>query len=223
MIEHNSLLEIRTMEGNAPSAEEGDRNSLTESTFQKAQGGCAQSMGELTERYHRWLCALAERELCPDLRVKIGISDLVQDTKLLALQAIHGFRGKSEREFRGLLRQILINRARSLARSYRSTHKRDIDREAGNDPKGFATDPQHNIIVDPGITPSHSAMVREDIERLLHLISSLPAEYREVVIQRSLQENSLEDIARHMNKSADAVRKMWVRAVLLLKDRLRDR
>lgn len=211
------------MGSDARSANESDRRSLTETTFQKARSGCAQSLGELTERYHRWLYALAARELGPDLRSKIGISDLVQDTKMLAHQAMPGFRGTSEREFREMLRQILINRARTLARSFRNTGKRDIDREADHEQRPCGTGSRHVGIADPRVTPSHSAMIREDIERILNLVATLPDQYREIVIQRSLQEVPLEQIARKMNKSADAVRKMWVRAILLLKDRWSDR
>ena len=82
----------------------------------------------IVAKYEPYLRMLARTQMRRAYQAKIGASDMVQQAMLQAVQGLDGFRGKTEAEFRGWLRQIL---ARHLCHLDRDLHrdKRDIRRE----------------------------------------------------------------------------------------------
>jgi RNA polymerase sigma-70 factor (ECF subfamily) len=58
--------------------------------------------------------------------------------------------------------------------------------------------------------------------RLAKLLERLPADYREVIVLRSLEELPYEEVASRMGRSAGAVRVLWVRALARLRDEAKD-
>ena len=69
--------------------------------------------------------------------------------------------------------------------------------------------------------------VREQAVLLADALEDLPADYREVIVLRHLQELSFSEVARRMGRSEDSVKKTWARAlaarrplVLILEDLL---
>ena len=61
------------------------------------------------ERCREYLRLLARLQLDPRLHSKLDASDVVQQTLLSAYENRGQFRGKTEAEFLGWLRQILVN------------------------------------------------------------------------------------------------------------------
>jgi RNA polymerase sigma-70 factor (ECF subfamily) len=106
-----------------------------EQLIEAARGGSREALGFLLERYRPYLLAIAQSELRPDLRVKVAPSDLVQGVFLSAQTGFADFRGQTEGELQGWLRVILLNNLANIARSYRATDERQIDREIPADAK----------------------------------------------------------------------------------------
>jgi RNA polymerase sigma-70 factor (ECF subfamily) len=93
-------------------------------------------------------------------------------------------------------------------RSFRATHKRDINREQALD-AGMAA-----LFVSGGDdTPSASVVAREERERLQAALERLPADQNQVLVLRTWQQLPFEEIGTLMNRSPDAARKLWARAV----------
>ena len=88
-----------------------------------------QDPGGLLERYRQYLLMIANEVIGPELRAKLGASDLVQDTFLEAQRRLDGFRGRTGAELRAWLREILECRLANLRRSYLTTEKRRHVRE----------------------------------------------------------------------------------------------
>jgi RNA polymerase sigma-70 factor (ECF subfamily) len=161
---------------------------------------------------------VAERELDAQLRAKGGASDLVQDTFLEAQRDFARFQGTTEEELLAWLRQILRYNLSNFARHYRGTDKRDADREVALSP-GDSSDPGPPLAADTP-TPSRQVMLDEQNQQLLQAIGRLPPDYARVLTLRYLEERSFEEIAVLMQRSDNAVRKLWSRAVALLETEL---
>jgi RNA polymerase sigma-70 factor (ECF subfamily) len=61
---------------------------------------------------------------------------------------------------------------------------------------------------------------REQAVLLADALGRLPADYREVIILRQLEGLSFPEVARHMNRSQDSVKKLWVRGLARLRGAL---
>lgn len=165
-------------------------------------------LGGVLNEERPYLMAIAKQELGDDLRAKGGASDLVQEAFLEAARDAGQFTGKSRFEFRGWLRQILLHNILNFRRRYRSTTKRNAEREVSSDLSEMVAS---NPARDP--TPSRVAMREELVAAVRGAIMALPSDYRAVIELRSLQRLPFEDVALRMDRSADAVRKLWCRAI----------
>src|SRR5437867_1969708 len=83
--------------------------SAIELLLRNARQGQADALGQLLKTYQNYLTILATTQLDSKLRRRMNPSDLVQETLLAAHRDFQKFRGCSEREFLGWLRQVLIH------------------------------------------------------------------------------------------------------------------
>jgi RNA polymerase sigma-70 factor (ECF subfamily) len=177
-----------------------------------ARAGSREALGKLFEACRPYLLVVAGRQLDPDLHAKGGASDLVQETFLEAQRDFARFVGTSEAELLAWLRQILLNNMGNFSRRYRDTDKRAVSREvslAGDD----SANPSGPGVPDPQATPSSKAIEREQAESLHRALQRLPDDYRQVIIYRYLEGRSFDEIGQLMQRSAEAARKLWSRAM----------
>ncbi len=189
------------------------------SILSKAQAGSNEAIGQALDRCRRYLLEVARQALGPALRAKGGASDLVQETFLEAHRQFQRFDGISEAQLRAWLRCLLMHKAAQLGRRFRGTRKRQLSREI---PLGSA-----DAVVRPSQiagrapTPSVQIIADEQLDRLNRAIARLPADYQQVMTLRYQQHLSFEDVGRRMERSADAARMLWARALERLKSELR--
>ena len=199
---------------------DGTRSSDSRFAQQLAAARCGSNddVGELVASFRGYLLAIAGVGLDSALRVKVAPSDLVQETLLQAQQHFGQFRGESSRELLAWLREILPNRLRHARRMYRGSPKRRITLE-----RPLPTQEQNGQIprvTDPRPTPRTATSRMEESHRLREAIDRLPADYRSAVLFRSWDDLSFEEVGRRMNRSAEAARKLWSRAIQLLHSHL---
>jgi RNA polymerase sigma-70 factor (ECF subfamily) len=173
-------------------------------------GSSADARGKLLERYRDYLLLVAERELEPGLRPKIGASDLVQLTLLDAERGLSQFRGQTEQELRAWLRRILRNQAGQAVRHYVAA-KRDVRIERSLTTLGEESPGVHS----PGgsQTPSRQLAAAEEAHSLAAALLRLPEHYRQVIELRNMERKPFDAIGALMDRSPEAARKLWVRAV----------
>jgi RNA polymerase sigma-70 factor (ECF subfamily) len=174
-----------------------------------ARAGSAEALGEALQACRGYLLLIAEKELDEDLRAKGGASDLVQETFVKAHRHFAHFQGGTE-ELRAWLRRILLNHLADFRALYRETCKRQAAREVplqGDSSQGAAAVP------DLGPSPSGQAMAHEEADEVRRLLDQLPEDYRTILRLRYQEERSFEEISRVMNRSENAVRKLWARAL----------
>ena len=174
-----------------------------------ARAGSAEALGRLLETLRPYLLLVANEELPAWLRGKVGASDLVQETCLQAQGHFDRFRDDGEAELLAWLRRILLNNVATLQRRY-SADKRQVAREVPLAECG--ADGLLDLPL-PGPSPSSFAAARERDAALLRALERLPEEYRQVVHWRSYGRLPFDEVGRRMGRSAEAARKLWVRAI----------
>jgi len=187
-------------------------------TFAAARRGSPEALGELLELCRRYLLQIASAQLDSALQTKFGASDLVQETFLEAQRVFDRFQGDSPVELRAWLRAILLNKIADGDRHFRGTAKRQVGREV--DLHANSGQPMEPTAAVP--TPSMVMMQGERAVALTAALQRLPADYRQVIIWRQIEDLSFEEIATRFDRSVDAVRKLWWRAIQQLQQALGD-
>src|SRR5262245_3183055 len=184
-----------------------------------ARAGSREALGKALEATRQYLLSIARQELDPDLRAKNSPSDLVQETFVEAQRDFAHFRGDTEGEWLAWLRQLLLHRVGKLRRRYRDTQKRRLAREVPLGGDSSSDGPAGGLAANM-LSPSSQAMEHEQDQALQAALGRLPDDYRRVIALRYQEDLSFEEIGRLLQRSPDAARKLWARAVERLHEEL---
>ncbi len=178
--------------------------------------------GGMLDGCRQYLLLIANEVIGTELQAKLGASDLVQDTLLEAHRHLGAYRGRSGAEMRAWLRKILECRLANIRRSYRATEKRAVSREVAVESLLDRSGAGGDILASRSPSPSNHA-VRSELTRALdRAMTRLPEHYRTAVAWRHQEQLSWEEIGRRMGCTADAARKVWGRAIQLLRRELAE-
>ncbi|MCI0464778.1 MAG: sigma-70 family RNA polymerase sigma factor [Gemmataceae bacterium] len=194
-----------------------------EELLRRARAGSGPARGQLLERYRPYLLLLARLQIGRRLQGKVDAADLVQDTFLDAHRHFARFRGRTEAEVLSWLRQILASHLANLVRHYLGTRRRDVrlERELAGELEDSSRLLDQGLVAKQS-SPSERAAHREQAVLLADALAQLPETYREVLILRHLEELSFPEVARRMNRTLEAVKKLWARALAYLRSSLGD-
>jgi RNA polymerase sigma-70 factor (ECF subfamily) len=189
--------------------------------FADLQMGHGEALVSLLQIYRPYLLATAQARLEDRLKPKAGASDLVQEA---IAEAHDGWQRLEQKpatvdEFRGWLRTLLLERFKALRRRYYRAQSRSLRRERPLD------DGQSKALIDSlSASKSDSPSANFDrqllSERLEEALRRLPAPYRKVIMWRNRDNRRFADIGDRMNRSPDAARMLWARAIRRLKREL---
>ena len=186
----------------------GDRS---QRLLEAAEARQPQAMGACLDLFREYLLAVARDELPAALQPKVNPSDVVQDTFLEACRLYDQFQGNQPEEYRAWLRGILLNKLRDLHKRYFVAQCRTVRREQ---PPGGAVDPWAGPALAAATpTPSSALSRSEEVERLHRAMARLPDEYRLVLEWRNWQSLPFAEVGRRLNRSEDAARMLFTRAV----------
>jgi RNA polymerase sigma-70 factor (ECF subfamily) len=180
--------------------------------MEDARQGSNEALGQVLEKCRLYLLAIARGELGADLQAKGSASDIVQETFLEAQRDFRKFSGRSEGELQRWLRQMLLHNVGAFSRRYRDTSKRDLSREVTTGP-GTRSSIPWDIMADGAPSPSSIAIEQERVAELQRALAQLSDDHRRVIRLRYEEQRSFEEIGQEMNRSAEAVRKLWARAM----------
>ena len=176
----------------------------------------------IVAQYEPYLRMLARTQLRKAYQAKIGASDMVQQAMLQAVQGLDGFRGSTEAEFRGWLRQIL---ARHLCHLDRDMHrdKRDVRREQSMEQKLAQSSMRlEGLLAGEGPTPSQNVAFGENVLKVADAIERLPESQREAIRLHYLEGMKLSEVAGQLEKSTGAVAGLLHRGMKTLRNQLDD-
>jgi RNA polymerase sigma-70 factor, ECF subfamily len=178
--------------------------------------------GELG-RFRPYLLMLARMQFEEVLQAKLDASDVVQQTLLEAHLSLAQFRGQSDAEMAGWLRQILARNLSDELRKFRRG-KRDIQREVSLQAALAESTMRLErwLAIEEG-SPSDRAMANEQLLRLAEAILQLPEDQRRAVELHKLQGHSSAVVAERMGKTEVAVAGLLRRGLKKLRELMRER
>lgn len=178
-----------------------------------AKDGDVIAHNEICRQVQGRLDQMANQHLDAKLRRKLNPSDIVQATLTRMVQGFDDFRGSSSAEFYGWLNAILKNEVNSTRRDFQR-QRRDVRREI-EPPSAVVRDQRANDEM-----PDQRLQAQEKMARFREVIDRLSPDQAQVIQLRSIQELPFEEVARQMDRSVNAVSKLWGRALISLQQEL---
>ncbi len=184
----------------------------------QARAGSSEALGRLLEEARQYLLLIANEELPADLRAKVGASDLVQETFLRAQEHLPQFHGSTPEELFVWLRRILLNHLANCTRHYRGTAKRQVARELALTATPLAQ--LRDVLASEVDSPSAQLAAGEETDEIDRALAQLPEHCRQTIHWRNRDGLTFVAIGQRLGRSEEAVRKLWVRAIVQLQDLL---
>lgn len=183
----------------------------------RARAGDTSAVGKLLDSYRNYLALMARVQIGNRLQARADASDVVQDTLFAACTRFTQFRGDSEAELVAWLRRILASKVADLVRRHTAS-QRDIRLEQQVE-RHLHRSSQDLAQLVPAETGSPSRIVarREQVVLLADALHELPSDYREVLILRHLEGMPFAEVAKRMDRTLDAVKSLWTRALAKLR------
>jgi RNA polymerase sigma-70 factor (ECF subfamily) len=174
---------------------------------QAAQGGDPAAFEELVEEYRSRLEGLIGSRLGSHLRANVELEDVLQDTLLRAYRSIGTFTWTKDDSFFLWLSGIAEHVIRSVAQRQQKKGGHIL----------LKRDPTASDV------SAATAMRRDErFERLRQSLTSLSDDHRQVIELARIEGLRIKDIAKRMERSPDAVKKLLARALRQLKAQFGD-
>lgn len=187
------------------------------SLISDARGGDSISIGLLLQHYRNYLRVLASTQIDRRIQRRVSPSDVVQETMLRAHKHFRQFRGTTDKELAGWLRQILFHSLAKFVEQHVLASRRDVRREVTLDhlrePLEHSSIQLVELLPDLSKRPPVVVQEQEEASVLADRLQQLPEDYRDVLVLRNLQSLPFDEVAAHMGRSTGATRMLWLRAV----------
>lgn len=192
-------------------------NDNTQYLVALAKNGDESALNRLCRVYGPRVLWLVRIGMGKELRSKLESVDLVQDVLVSTLKNLRNFTYKNEGDFIRWISRITENRLRENLNRLHAV-KRDIRREVRLDSHSPTLEDSFDAAMEPidATTPSAIVSKREDLERLAKAIDTLKPEYRRIIVLTKIEGLSYKEIGNKLDKSADAVRMLFYRAMAAL-------
>lgn len=177
----------------------------------RAKAGDNDALGRLYGIYEKRLNQEIRIKLGKKLRGRLETQDLMQSVWKDVLSDMGDFRYKGSDSFFRWLRSCIIRKIQDKGR-YFNAEKRNIDRE------NFIplTDQKFPDKIQPKAkdpSPSRAAATEEELERLMGYLDKIPNGQRQALVLHMKEKKEFEEVAKIMNRSIGAVRKLYNRGI----------
>jgi RNA polymerase sigma-70 factor (ECF subfamily) len=180
----------------------------------KARAGDREAVEELFTRHRPYLRRLVEVRLDLQLRPRVDASDVVQEAQLEAARRLECYLQEPALPFHLWLRQLTYERLLMLRRFHLGAARRSLVREVALPERSAVLFARQLLAA--GSTPSQRLDREELASRVRRAVAKLPAIDREVLVMRTFEELSYEEVAVLLGVDPAAARKRHGRALLRL-------
>ena len=178
------------------------------SLIRGAVDGSEEALEELFDVVSPRMLATIRLMLGPQMRQRIESQDILQDTLLKAFDRIDQFEGQGHGSLYGWLAAIARNQIRDQL-DYQGRRKRDAKMRVSLDGKF----PELSARVESEVSRIH---LREREIELESALENLSDSHRSVILLRSHEELSFPEIGKRLEKTPDASRMLFARAMAAL-------
>lgn len=184
--------------------------------FAASKLGDVHAVSSLLEAHRPHLLHVANTGLDAQLKQKVPASDVVQLSLIKATFAYSRSNFTTVQDVAAWLHRILSREIALVHRRFHLTKKRDANREMSIHSHGLRK--SIDLLFSPESCDGATGLSRqEEIGRLIRSVELLPSHYRQVIKWRVMDELSFQSIGEKLNRSPDAVRMLFERAITKLR------
>jgi RNA polymerase sigma-70 factor, ECF subfamily len=191
----------------------------TQELLVQAHAGNGAAIDRLMACHREYLHRFVEFRLDPKMAARVDPSDVVQEAQLEAIRRLGDFLQQRPMPFRLWLRQIAYDRLVMLRRYHVRAARRTVDREV-------ALSERSSLLLAGRMLASSTASKqfahRELAAEIRKAIAQVPVHDREVLLMRSIEGLSFDEVAWLLDIDPAAARKRHGRALLRLHNLLVD-
>jgi RNA polymerase sigma-70 factor (ECF subfamily) len=186
----------------------------TQHLLADARAGAPEALDRLFARHRPYLKQLVELRLDPRLRQRVDPSDVVQEAQLEATRRMEAYLKRPAMPFRLWLRQLAQDRMLMMRRRHLRAARRAVGREVALPERSSLVLARQ--LLSRGSTPSQRLDQEELARRVRRAVNDLPEADREVLLMRSFEGLSFEEVAYMLDIDPAAARKRHGRALIKL-------
>jgi len=186
----------------------------TQRLLEQVRKGDRQAFEQLLAQHRPYLRQLVELRLDPKLRPRVDPSDVVQEAQIEAVRRIDAYLEQAPLPFRLWLRQLAHDRLLMMHRRHVKAARRSLGQEVALPDRSSLLLAQQ--LLASGSTPSQKLDRRDLARRVREAVAELPETDREVLLMRTFEGLSFEEIGCLLEIEPAAARKRHGRALLRL-------
>lgn len=198
-------------------------------TFQlvrRIHSGDTRAFDQLFMRYHPRIKLLVRLQMLDKLKAQIEADDIVQEIYLEVYRNFHKFEYRDPNSFYKWLITIVAWKIKDFDKYFFKAAKRQAAGVLSLDQK-----PPDSTENGPAIgdmveghegSPSQIVMQREGYQMLERALTRLPANYRQIIQLRQIEEHSAREVSEILGTNVNAVNVLYHRAQQRLHELLRD-
>ena len=191
--------------------DEKDLNEKTRQLLVRAREGDEEAFAALYRMYAKRLQGSIQGRIGGRLRARVEADDLIQSAWKDLLPDLKRFEYQGPDSFFRWFSIRVLHKIQDKGK-YFAREKRDAKREVGL-PGGASGSGRGPSLPSRDPTPSQAAMRRENIDRLMGLLDHLPDLQRRTLVYRLRDNLEFDEIAKVLQKTPGAVRKIYERAL----------
>jgi RNA polymerase sigma-70 factor (ECF subfamily) len=186
----------------------------TRRLLDQVRTGDRHAFEQLLAQHRAYLRQFVELRLDLKLRPRVDPSDIVQEAQIEALRRLQGYLDQAPMPFRLWLRQLAHDRLLMMRRRHVKAARRTVDQEVALPDRSSLLLAKQ--LLAGGSTPGQQLDQQELAQRVRQAMAQLPDADREIVLMRTFEGLSYDEMGYLLEIEAAAARKRHGRALLRL-------